>query len=582
MIFCKNCGYEGAYISSICPHCKQTFVLDSSDIKQIRDNIEIASKLKESETVTEGYHILADCGETDGEREWAKILEKGNGAAQNIDAAMDFYRRAAEKFDPFSAYKYADLLSRINENASRFWLEFSAFLDFQRAYVEAAKSHIQRSESEFANHYLYLAAMCDDIDAIVMLAERYYKGEGIDKSPEFSKWYMERLSFPPLHAFKLSIKLRAVKSKEAPNLLVKDKRDLAVNLLGKAKKLGLSHPIFYLTSYLFDQGEIKMGAELGEMYLVGYGTKISSEFGIRVLSRAAAAGNAAAYMSLGKIYFEGAHAERSIKLSIDCFKKAGELGEAGAYEQLGDIYHSSEFEDWSIPTALSYYRKAAEMGSPSAIKKADKILEIREDFYKKALKTEKTSPKESFKYRLAGATMGHPGAKLLLAEAYADGIGTIADRSMAFSLLRSAAEDDIDNAYFPLGLCYAYGFGTNFNFDKALKALSIADKRGDTRARGEVKRLLENKKRALARKFFSTAMRLIYKGRFNIAKKYLDAACDLNFPKAAYTLGCLYEFGKGTSMDKAEAYRLYALADKKGFSDDRSKYKLTILKMLKK
>lgn len=581
MIFCKNCGYEGAYISNLCPVCKQAFSLSDSEISEIKNNIEIAAKRKETETVIESYHILADCGDTEGEREWAKILEKGNGVPQDIDAAMDFYRRAAEKFDPLSAYKYADLLSRINENISRFWLEFSAFLDYPRAYFDAAKSHIKRGESEFANHYLYLAAAFDDVDAIVMLAERYYKGEGIEKSPEIAKWYMERLNFPPLYALRLSLKLRSVKAKEAPNISFKDRRYLAMNLLGKARKLGLSHPVFYLTLFLFEEGEIREGAELGEMYLTGYGTKQSSEQGIRCLSRAAASGSARAYMSLGKIYFEGQHAERSIKLSIECFEKAAALGLSDACEQLGDIYHNPEFENFSIPTALAYYRRSADMGSAGARKKADKILEVREDFYRRAIEATKTNPKESYKCRLAGAAMGHPGAKLLLAESYAHGIGTAPSRAHAFSLWKSAADDDADRAYFPLGVCYAYGFGTAFDFDKALRALSIADKRGDRRARGEVQRLLENKKRALAKKFYSTAMRLIYIGKFDKAKNYLEAATDLSSPKAIYTLGCLYEFGKGTHTDKSEAYRLYSVADKNGFSDNRSKFKLTILKMLK-
>ena len=112
--------------------------------------------------------------------------------------------------------------------------------------------------------------------------------------------------------------------------------------------------------------------------------------------------------------------------------------------------------------------------------------------------------------------------------------------------------------------------------------LCIADKRGIGGARDEVQRLIRNKKLALAKKFYSTAMRLIYCGKFDIAKGYLEAACDLSLSKAIYTLGCLYEFGKGTPSDKNEAYRLYTLADEKGFSDNRSKFKLTILKLLKK
>ena len=581
MIFCKKCGYEGAYLSKLCPVCRCELELTEEDIRQIKDSIEFATKQKESETVTEAYHILADFGDTEGEREWAKILEKGNGTAQDIDAAMDFYRRAAEKFDPYSAYKYADLLSRINEDVSRFWIEFAAFLDYQRAYLEAAKSHIKRGESEFANHYLYLAAACDDVDAIVLLAERYYKGEGIDRSPEIAKWYMERLNFPPLYALKLSLKLRSVKAKEAPNISFRDRRSIASNLIGKARKLNLAHPIFYLTSYLFEAGDVREGAALGEMHLNGIGTKQSSAEGIRCLSRAAASGSANAYMSLGKIYYEGIHTAKNQKFAIECFEKAASLGLTEAYEQLGDIYHSSDFDKFSIPRALEFYQKAS-VGSMTARKKADKIIEIRETFYKRAKEAERSSPEDSFRNRLAAATMGHGKAKILLAESYASGIGTNPDRARAFSLWKSAADDDEDKAYFPLGLCYAYGFGTSFDFDKALKALTIADRRGDPLARGEVRRLLENKKRGLAKKFYSTAMRLIYLGKFDTAKKYLEAASDLLLPKAIYTLGCLHEFGKGTPINKGEAYRLYALADEKGFNDERAKRKLTILKMLKK
>ena len=77
MIFCKNCGYEGAYISRLCPVCKREVEIDDGDIAEIKNMIEIAKKQKEFETVVEGYHILADFGDTDGEREWARMLEKG-------------------------------------------------------------------------------------------------------------------------------------------------------------------------------------------------------------------------------------------------------------------------------------------------------------------------------------------------------------------------------------------------------------------------------------------------------------------------------------------------------------------------
>ena len=582
MILCKSCGYEGSYISKYCPSCKTPITLDDRDVMLVRESIEEAKLNKETETVIEGYHILADFGDTEGEREWAKILERGDGTAEDVDGAMDFYRRAAEKFDPFSAYKYSVLLGRINEEASRFWLEFSAFLGHPHAYLDAAKSHLERGELDFCNHYSYLAASADDTDAIVFLAERYYKGEDLPTRPEFAKWYLDKLTFPPLYAFKLSFKLRGVKPSEPPNISISDKRALAKNLIGKARRLEFSQPIFYLTSYLFENGETEEGAELGDMLISGYGTKQNPEEAIRALSRAAAVGSAKAYMSLGKIYYEGIYAEKSLSVSAKFLEKAGELGIRDAFGLLGDVYNTREFSDRNIPKALDCYLKAAAMGDTESREKADKIIALREEFYRKAIESERNNPVESFKNRIASAAMGHAGGKLLLAEAYAIGLGTKKDRGAAFSLWKSAADDGVDGAYFPLGLCYAYGFGTEFDFKKALRVFRIADRRGETRAKGEAKRLIENKKKAYSRKFYSTAMRLIYSKKFDVAAGYLEAARDLSNPKAIYTLACLYEFDRGVQSDKYKAYCLYEEADRLGFFDGHSKYKLTILKMLKK
>ena len=581
MIFCKSCGYESSSFSATCPSCKNPIVPDARDIAMIKECIEEAKRNKETETVTEGYHILAEFGDTEGEREWARILERGDGA-EDVNLAMDFYRRAAEKFDALSAYKYSELLYRVNTEASRFWLEFSAFLGYPHAFLEAAKSHLKRGEADFGNHYSYLAATSDDTDAIVFLAERYYRGEDLPMRPDFAKWYLDKLTFPPFYAFKLSFKLRSAKAAEAPNISVRDKTPLARRLLESAKALGFDYPAFYLTSYLFENGDTELGAELGEMYLSGIGVKQNSEEGIRVLTRAAAVGSGGAYMSLGRLYYAGVYAEKSLSLAVSMLKKAASLNITEAYTLLGDIYNCREFSERNIPTALSYYLKGADGGDENARAKAQRIAEVREEFYRRALESDKINPTEAFKNKIASAAMGHPGGKLLLAEAYATGKGTKKNRSAAFSIWKNAAEDGITKAHFPLGLCYAYGFGTQFNFREAMRAFGAAHKRGEERAKTEAKRLIENKKRAYARKFYSTAMRLIYKGNFAAATGYLEASRELYCPKAIYTLGCLYEFGRGVTTDKYKAYALYNEADRLGFLDTRSKYKLTILKMLKK
>lgn len=582
MIFCKKCGYEGFYTSKICPVCKEEITLDAADIRQIKETVRIAKEKKEAEIVTESYRILADFGDTEGEREWAKMLEAGNGVPENADAAMEFYRRAAEKADAFSAYRYADLLSRINEEVSRFWLEFSAFLEYPRAYLDAAKSHLLRGEYAIANHYSYLAAASDDTDAIIFLADRYFRGDGIEGSLEYAKWYMEKLSFAPLHAFKLSFRLRSVRAAEAPNISMKDRRPIALSLKGKAKRLGLSEPIFHLTAYLFEHGDIEAGAELGRLYLLGEGCERSADLAIRALTRAAAMGSGKACLELAKIYYEGEYTVPNTKLSVSYFEKAGELGFAEGYETLADIYHSKEFSGFDVSRALYYYQKAEALGSENAGKKAHRITEIREEFYKRAVASRNINNDNFFKYATFASSMGHFGARFLVADAYGSGIGVRTNRHRAYTIWKELFFDGAKRAALPLGLCYAYGFGTAFSYNDALKYLTLADKYGEKGARTEVLRLLENKKTAISKKLYSTAMRLIHLSKFDVAKSYLEAAVKFKNSKAIYTLGCLYEFGRGCEQDKTEAYRLYTAADENGFYDERSKYKLTILKMLKK
>ncbi|MBR5139669.1 MAG: SEL1-like repeat protein, partial [Clostridia bacterium] len=497
MIFCKKCGYEGFYTSKLCPVCKEELTLDSTDIRHIKESVRQAKKAKEIETVIEGLRILADFGDTEGEREWAKLLEKGDGVSENVDEAMEFYRRAAEKFDPCSAYRYADLLSRINEDASRFWLEFSAFLEYPRAYLDAAKSYLLHGEYAIANHYSYLAAATDDTDAIIFLADRYYHGDGIEASEEYAKWYMERLNFAPLHAFRLSFKLRSVKAAEAPNISIKDKRPIANSLKGKAKRLGLSRPVFYLTSYLFDLGDSEAGVEVGEFYLHGVGCEKSVDLAIRALTRSAAMGSAKAYLALGRIYFNSEYTEPNLSLALSYFKKAGELGICEGYELLGDLYHTKSFSGFDIAKALFYYRRAAENGSENGARKADKLIAIRSEFYKRARAARNINNDDFFKYASYGAAMGHAGARFMLADAYGSGIGVKIDRHRAFTIWRDLYSDGAERAALPLGLCYAYGFGTAFNYKNALKHLTVADKCGENGAHAEVMRLLSNKKKAL-------------------------------------------------------------------------------------
>ena len=581
MIYCKECGYEGIYTGVHCSQCGARIRLDERDLLDLKKEIKAAKEAGEYETVVENYLILADMGDTTGEREYAKLLEKGSLVPRDIDLATDYFYRAAKKNDPTSAYRYSRLVSRMNDAAGRFWLAFSAVLGCPAAYLAAAENYAEIGKHDYANHYYYLAASGDDVDAIVKLASRYYYGEGLEQNESYAKWYMDKLTFPPLHALKLAYKLRSARASEAPSLICKNPDGMIRELLGEARKAHFMTAEAYLHGLLADHGDTDAMCELAEHYMFDAAEKNPNE-AIRVLTRAAAAGSARAYTMLGLIYKSGAMVPQNIALALDCFDHAGKLGNPEAYEHMGDIYHSKGYTGRDIAKAYELYDLAARGGVVSAQEKAESIRASREGYYYHATRDEKTDPVRAFRGYAISAMMGCAPAMLKLAECYALGIGTKRDRSQAFSFYQKSADAGLEEAYFPLGVCYSRGVGVAFDFDMAVKNLTRAYKNGEERAKRELVRLYENKKRHLGDKLYSQAMRLIYNKKFGEAVKVLTVAIDFKHPKAIYTLGCLYEFGRGVACDKRYAYDLYNAAERLLFRDTRSKYKSNILRMIKK
>ena len=91
----------------------------------------------------------------------------------------------------------------------------------------------------------------------------------------------------------------------------------------------------------------------------------------------------------------------------------------------------------------------------------------------------------------------------------------------------------------------------------------------------------------LVNSLYAKSMELIYMKKFSEAAQLLASYENLGHPKSLYTLGCLYEFGRGvakSSRTKAERYYELAYVGNKthgSFSDPASKYKLTILRMMR-
>lgn len=594
MIKCKNCEYTSDYTGRPCPICGAKYVISEEDVKLAKYELAAATTEKNPQKIISCRHLLADGGDVESMREYAKILEKGEYRVKDIDTAMNYYYRAAKSFDSYSAYRFSRLASRSSSDHADFWLRFAALLGSIDAYPEAAELFASEGKEEISAYYSSLAAECNDTLSIVTMAKRWYDGRGVVKNDSHAKWYLDKLSIPPISAIKLAYKLHSVRPQEPPKLTFPDYYRYLKLLADNAKTLGFNTAYFYLTSKLAENGDINAECALGVMLLEGKGCERDTKRALDVLDSNIKHGNPAAAVFLGEEYLSGYTLEKDTELAMKYFKKAAELGYPEAYEKLGDIYRCAEGADKDVGRAIELYELAAVGGCESARIKATELKAKREDFFLEAYRTlnlkEKVTEDEAFSAFRAAAiatAMGDIRAASLLARCYAFGFGTKKDRKSAFFWYKHAAENGDKDAYLYLGLCYSRGIGTAFSFDNAVKWLTEAAKQGEKNASLELDTLYKRKMKKLTDSLYAKAVELIYMKKYKDAADLLTSYEDLGHPKSLYTLGCLYEFGRGvakSSRRKAEEY--YELAFKGNerfgnFVDPSSRYKLVILKMMR-
>ncbi len=574
MPVCNNCGYEGSYTGEPCPECGTEFTLENNSIETQLEMLSRAREEKDYEGILEHCHFLADMGYAPAEREYAELLERGDIVVRDFDLAMKYFYSAARKNDAYSAYRYSRLATRENDRTARFWLLYSAVLGCKNAYPEVAEEFSLCGYEEDAHYFYYLAAASDEISSIVTMAKRYLGGVGVEADPGCAKWYMDKLTIPPIYAIKLAYKLRKETAKEPPVPTLKNYNGYLRRLVSEAEALGFETAYRYLLEILSERGDTDAMTRLGGI-LVNE-DKVSS--GLPLLLRAAGSKNTKAEMLLGELYISGKSLNKSLSEGINYFISAGEHGAKEGYERAADVLVTEDEGIRDFTLALELYGRAEVLGSDAARDKADAIRRERDGAYELA-KT--ASPTEAFSLYARAADMGHTLAMCKLAECMKCAIGTKTNRRGAFMWYKKAAELEETEAYYPLARCYSNGIGTALDFDMARSMFIKSDVSGDGRAHNAIMSLLGRRVKKTAQHLYSGGMRLIHKGKFSEAMNLLEISTELKHPKAIYTLGCLYEFGIGVPCDRERAYKMYEDAYALKFRDPRAKYKLIVLKRVK-
>ena len=579
MIRCSKCGYVGAYVASHCPDCKELFRLSDKEIEEKIAEVEHAERTKQYELAAEGHHILADMGRTKSQKEYAAILERGDIVARDLDEAMKYYYMAAEKNDPTSAFRYSRLAERTNEQVAFFWLSYAAALGCVEAYPVMAYQLSKMGDDEQANYYYAMSAAYDDTDSIVTLAKRYYNGIGCEKNLPYAKWYMDKILLPPIHAIKMAYKLRSVKA-EDPGVPKHPNYDRMLRRLSiRAHDFGYKSAYHNLCSMLSDKGDMQARMILGMLYAEGIGCEQNVAHGLSLLDSSAAHGNAEAYKRMGDIFLVGELVEPSTEKAIECYKAAASLGMTNAYEVMGDIFYKGELTKRDVSKAIELYEMGAKEGHSAAGEKAESLKKHREDLYERGKILEFSFPEEAFRSFAISASMGYTPAYKHIAACFRDGRGKKKDRAQAFLWFERAVEAGDEEALYDYALCFSRGIGTQFDFNKAVEAHAKALRHGHAESKGEIERLMKNKRKHMISSVYSKAMRLIYMKKLEEAEELLRLCLKFNHAKGIYTLGCLNEFGLGIPTNRDMAFSLYETAFELKFRDPRSVYKLCILRM---
>ena len=579
MIRCSKCGYVGSYYGPKCPSCKETFKLTYDEIEEKIEEINKAEELKEYELAAEGHHILADMGVTESQKKYAALLEKGDIVARDIDAAMDYYYMAAEKNDAKAAFRYARLAERTSEKAATFWLAYAAALGCVESYPAFAEKLARDGDDELSNFYYALAAAYDDTDSIVTLAKRYFHGIGTEENLPYAKWYMDKLALPPIHAIKMAYKLRSVKADDPGVPRHPDYDRMLRRLAIMAQDYGYKQPYHNLCKMLSEREDMQARMILGMLYAEGTGCEQDANAALSLLASSAYHGNAEAYRRMGDIYVSGKIVPRDIDKALECYKSAASLGMTNAYEMMGDIFREGELLPRDIGKAIELYDMGAKEGHSGAREKAETLKNERERLCGIGIELAKSSPEQSFRAFAISSSMGYVPAYKEMARAFLEGRGIRKNRQQAYLWYEKAVESKDESALYEFALCFSRGIGTQFDFKRAVSLLSKAARLGSTDARGELERLMQNKRRHMLKSVYSKAMTLIYKKQFVEAEQMLRICLKLGHAKGIYTLGCLNEFGLGIPTNREMAFRLYETSFELMFRDPRAVYKLKILRM---
>ena len=579
MMVCKRCQKEWDLeeMGIACPVCRATAAPDKEELAALFSRAVAAEQDKKYEDAFRRYALLSLAGSPEGIEGYARCYREGLGTPRDLVRAADLYIEAAEHGSVRAAYQLGRLLAsrpRLSDGrgSPALWLRAAAALGSADAAYQLARRGERYGLTEGERlAYLDTAARAGHAPAVRRLSFAYLVGRGVEKNPAAALWIYHAMPRPRrLTAAILRLLCGSPERQEPPRLA--GKQATALCALGEeAMRVGLPGTALRLFLLACEQGSVAAAVRVGAAYHEGLGTIPDLDIAIDFYRRAAECGSAEAALVLGRIF----ERERQNRTEAErWYRVAAEHGTAEHQYILGDFYLAGDQAGEGVRSAVPWLRKAASGGCTPAADRLSGIDAHLTETYNRAVAAQRAgNVREAFSLYENAAALGHAASLSNLGYCLQKGIGTPADPRAAARAYREAVAAGSEVARLNLAACYMSGNGIGRDFGRARALLAEVSDTYRENADALLSALLEKRKAKRAHRLYTNAAAVYHRGDVAGALLLRIEAAKQGSAKAAYMIGCHFEFGDGVDLDREKAKAWYEAAAAAGFTGEHARLK---------
>ncbi len=579
MMVCKRCQKEWDLeeMGIACPVCHATAAPDKEELAALFSRAVAAEQDKKYEDAFRRYALLSLAGSPEGIEGYARCFREGLGTPRDLVRAADLYIEAAEHGSVRAAYQLGRLLAsrpRLADGrgSPALWFRAAAALGSADAAYALARSGERYGLTEGERlAYLEAAARAGHIPAIRRLCLAHLFGRGVEKDPAAALWFYRTVPRPNrLVETVLRLLCGASAAKEPP--LLTGKQDTALYALGEeAMRVGLPGTALRLFLLASEQGSVASAVRVGAAYHEGLGTLPNLDIAIDFYRRAAECGSAEAALVLGRIF---ERERRELSEAERWYKVAAEHGTAEHQYILGDFYLAGDKAGEGVRRAVPWLRRAASGGcTPAADRLAGIDTHLTETYNRAVAAQQAGNVREAFALYENAAALGHAASLSNLGYCLQKGIGTPADPRAAARAYREAVAAGSEAARLNLAACYMSGNGIARDFGRARALLTEVSEAYRANAEALLSTIEEKRREKRAHRLYASAAAVYHRGDIGDALLLRLEAAKQGSAKAAYMIGCHFEFGDGVAIDREKAGAWYEAAAEAGFSGEHARLK---------